>query len=251
MESFVIVNDQSLKVLTLKFTIADLKTVEANHGVFFHSNMNHRTLQLAIENHTCHNCSTYVSVFDFIDKKVIVNERQLSHSIAVRKSKSKDPEKSKEQNLIAVQKYQSQDPKHHSKQHQAAVQKYNIGNPEIHSQQNMAAVQKFALEHPDKHSKQNIAAVQKSAIDNPDKHSKQNLAAVNRFALENPDKHNKKDLAAVNKFNLEHPDKHQQQNLTAVQNFKLKLQTDIAKSTNRQHGHIERMKANFLQTILQ
>ena len=94
-ESFVIVNDQSLKVLTPKFTIADLKTVAASYGVFFHSKMNHRTLQLAIRNHVCHNCSTYVSVFEFMDKKVIVNERKLSHSIAVRKSRRKDPEKYK------------------------------------------------------------------------------------------------------------------------------------------------------------
>ena len=59
-----IVNDQSLKVLTPKFTIADLKTVAASHGVFFHSKMKHRTLQLAIEDHICHNCSTYFSVFE-------------------------------------------------------------------------------------------------------------------------------------------------------------------------------------------
>ena len=220
-ESFVIVNDQSLKVLTPKFTIADLKTVAASHGVFFHSKMNHRTLQLAIEDHICQNCSTYVSVFEFIDKKVIVNERKLSHSIAVRKSKSKDPEKYKDQNMIAVQKYQSQDPEHHSQQHQAAVQKYNIRNPEIHSQQNLAAVQKFALEHPDKHSKQNLAAVQKFAINNPDKHSKQHQAAVEKFALKHPDKHSQQNLAAVQKFALENPDKHSKQHLAAVQKFAL------------------------------
>ena len=80
-DSFVIVNDQSLRVLTPKFTIADLKTIGASHGVFFHSKMNHKSLQLAIEDHICHNCSTYVLVFKFIDKTVILNERKILHNL--------------------------------------------------------------------------------------------------------------------------------------------------------------------------
>ena len=152
-DSFVIVNDQSLKVLTPKFTIADLKTIAASHDIFLHSKMNHRTLQLSIEDHICYNCPTYVSVFEFIDQEVIVNKRKLSQSIAVRKSRSKDPEKYKEQNLIAVQKHKSQDPEYHSQQHQAAVQRHNREHPETHSQQNLAAVQKFALINPEKQTK--------------------------------------------------------------------------------------------------
>jgi len=220
-ESFVIVTDRSWKVVTPKLTIADLKTIAGSHGVFFHSKMNHRTLQTSIEDHICRNCSTYVSVFEFIDNKMIGYERKLSHSISVKKSQDKNPEKYRKENLAAVQKYNSKNPEKHSQQNLAAVKKFALENPEKHSQQNLAAVQKFAHEHPDKHSQQNLAAVQKFAHEHPDKHSQQNQAAVQKFSHEHPDKHSQQNLAAVQKFAHENPDKHSRQNLAAVNKFAL------------------------------
>jgi hypothetical protein len=220
-ESFVIVTDKSWKVVTPKLTIADLKTIAASHGVFFHSRMNHRTLQISIEDHICQNCSPYVSVFEFIDNKVIGYERKLSHSISVKKSQDNNPEKYREEHLAAVQKYNSKNPEKHRQQNLSAVQKFALANPDRHSQQHLAAVQKYAHENPDKHSKQNIAAVNKFAHENPDKHSKQNLAAVHKYVLDNPDKHSEQNLAAVNKYVLDNPDKHSEQNLAAVNKYVL------------------------------
>ena len=131
-KSFVILNDTSLRVTTTKLTIADLKTIAASHGIFIHSKMNHRTLQLAIEGHICHNCSTFVSVFELIDPELIKSDRKLSHSIAVKKSKCKDIET-------------------YRKGHHAAVKKFKLINPDKLKKQNLTAVQKFKLTNPKRH----------------------------------------------------------------------------------------------------
>ena len=223
-ESFVLVNDTSFRVTTPKLTIADLKTIAASHGIFFHSKMNHKTLQLAIEGHICHNCSTFVSVFELIDHELIESDRKLSHSVAVRKSRHKHIEKYKKQNLAAVQKYKRNHPEIQSQQNLAAVYKFALQNPDKHSQQNLAAVQKFALQNPDKHSQQNLAAVQKFALQNPNKHSQQHLSAVNKYKLKNPEKFRKQNLTAVQKFKLENPDRHRQIHQHAVKAYREKTQ---------------------------
>jgi hypothetical protein len=160
--------------------MADLKTIAASHNIFFHSKMNHFTLQTVVQDHICQNCPSYFSVFEYIDSQEIECQRKLAHKEAKQKSRGRNIMKHKNDNRAAVKRYQKKHHETHMKKNLAAVQKFKLNNPDKHRTQNQAAVKKFVLDNPDKHSKQNVAAVQKYALQNLDKYHKQNYEAVKK-----------------------------------------------------------------------
>jgi hypothetical protein len=90
-ENVYVVMDYPFEQLTPKLTITDLKIIAANHSIFVHSKMNHISIQTAIQNHVCSNCSTYTSVFKLIDDKAIDIQRKSSHMKILKKSKKRKP----------------------------------------------------------------------------------------------------------------------------------------------------------------
>jgi hypothetical protein len=156
-ENAFVVVDHPFKQLTPKLTITDLKIIAASHGIFVQSKMNHISIQTAIQNHVCSNCSTYTSVFKLIDEEAIDIQRKSSYMKILKTFKDENPKKYKAQNLITVQKYNNNNHEQYSKQHLTSVQKFKSDNPEKYNKQNLAAVQKFKSENPEKYSKQNLA----------------------------------------------------------------------------------------------
>src|ERR1700727_808984 len=187
-ESSICVNDDCLKVITPKLTIVSLKIITANHNIYFHSKMNHKTLQSAIEDHVCDNCATCISIFELVDNVKTERQKILSHKATIKESKARNQQKYQKQKLAAVKKYQLRYGTKHREGNNVAVSKYKTKNPEKHQAQHQAAVYKFNIENPEKHKDQNQAAVKKFKLENPKKHQAQHQAAIYKFNIENPEK---------------------------------------------------------------
>jgi len=131
-ESSICVNDDCLKVVTPKLTIVSLKIIAANHSIYFHSKINHKTLQNAIEDHVCDNCATYISIFELVDNVKTEKQKVLLHKAAIEKSKARNQQKYQKQKLAAVKKYQLRNDTKHRELNHVAVYKYKVKNPKKH-----------------------------------------------------------------------------------------------------------------------
>src|ERR1700721_2144887 len=58
--------DHPLHLLLPKLPVSDLKLIALSHGIYTHTKMRRDQIQTTIIDHTCHNCGSYVSIFEVV-----------------------------------------------------------------------------------------------------------------------------------------------------------------------------------------